>query len=161
MGLEFVQRQIDTLKALDEAHTRLRQAIVGFVRAVNALPVELRAKVLAEVAPDGRIPINSEQKPVPLAQQATEHVSLFDLADAVDPVEEQKSPRQVIIDALRQHPLGMTLPDLITYCRGKYRTASKNPDHMLRTVIGQMVKDRDLKKEGEVITALPWAGVDM
>lgn len=114
----------DGLAALIAAHTKLKATRQAYLSAVADYEAAMAAA--GQLATAGLTPLPPRPK----------------REDAIRPA---------VVAVLRDRPAGLTITELSRTVAGQVQSASKDPVHVARTVIGQMIKTGHLVRDGHLI----------
>lgn len=151
MPLDFLA---DHRQAVDEALAAFRAVETAsevFFEAVAALPPEIQIRVLTEVTKGGKLVVRHPQSPADPCTCRQKLVTRVRFPKAKPATQPSKlpNPRQVVLAILKQHPEGVTLADIQRLARGTFATASKNPDHVVRTIVSQLRNEAYVDRDQE------------
>lgn len=139
--LESLTKHRAAIDAVLRAFEVLQRAEADFQTALHALPEFLQDEVGRDL--EEMTAYNPAPQPPRAPSAETESLAL----------------RPLILMTVAKQP-GMTLEQIVTATAGKFRTTSKNPVHLVRTVVGQLVRNADLIRDDDgKHTVSPFADV--
>lgn len=152
MPLEFLTEHRQAVDEALAAYQAVEAAGERFFAAVTALPPDLQFQVLTEVTQNGKVFVRHPQAPAdPCSCQKTP-IARVRFPKPKSPVprhDKLPNPRQVVLAILKQNPDGVTLRDIQEQARGLFATASRDPDHVVRTIVSQLRKEAFIDRDEE------------
>ena len=156
MILESLSRQRDSIDSVLRSYQNVVVSCKRLLETMQKMPPDVQDDILHQLMQiPGMIcvPIYDIERFV--AAEAADAVKGVD----IDGTLLLPGPRQAIIAVLEENPHGLHLNEIVEKTRGRFKTNSTNPGHIVRTTIGQMREKADiLKAEDGRHTLSPFYG---
>lgn len=166
MMFENLIRQRDTIDSVIKAYTHFTSARNHLFSLINDLEEPFKSNALAEISAseDCLLSRNNHEVGILVGSHGinyrvshTDSINRFhchqaDFSLNQNPAESHSplpSPSTAIKQLLSQYPSGLQLSDIVSLTRGKFETSSDNPEHIIRTTIGNLRRTGELRRADE------------
>jgi hypothetical protein len=151
MPLDFLSEHRHRIEEALTAYRAVQAAGERFFEAVAVLPPDIQIRVLTEVTQDGKVAIHHPQAPAitcSCRKPSADRVK-FPKPKTTPKHPKLPNPKEVLLSILRQNSEGIRLEDIQRLARGTFTTRSRDPEHVVRTIVGQLLREKFIERDEE------------